>query len=196
MITATVRLKGVSPYGQSRNYAMDVPKNDKERADDYEKRTWQNRLHVVKGGPSDGHIFIPPQAFKNCLSEAAKYLSMQVPGKGKSTFTRFFEAGVLVDPEPIVLPDLAADVASIWLYVPSDGKRGGSKRVWKCFPIINAWEVDVTFHVLDETITEEIFLKHIQEAGRFIGIGFFRPRNNGYYGRFSVEDLKWVKSDD
>jgi hypothetical protein len=122
-------------------------------------------------------------------------MSMQVPGKGKATYTKHFEAGIMVDPEPIVLPDIAADVEGIWLYVPSDGKRGGSKRVWKCFPIIKNWEVDVVFHVLDETITEEIFLKHIQEAGRFIGIGFFRPRNSGYYGRFSVESLNWVKQD-
>jgi hypothetical protein len=195
MITATVRLKGVSPYGQSRNYVMDVPKNDKERPDDYEKRTWRNRLHIMKDGPNAGHVFIPPMAFKNCLAEAAKYLSMQVPGKGKATYTKYFEAGTLVDPEPIVLPDIAENVESIWLYVPSDGKRGGSKRVWKCFPIINNWEVDVVFHILEESITEEIFLKHIQEAGRFIGIGFFRPRNNGYYGRFSVEKLTWVKQD-
>jgi hypothetical protein len=193
MITATVRLKGVSDYGQSRNYAMEVAKTDKERADDYEKRTWRNRLHVIKDGPNAGHVFIPPMAFKNCLAEAAKYLSIQVPGKGKNTFTKHFEAGVLVDPEPIVLPDMAETVDFIWLYVPSDGKRGGSKRVWKCFPIIHSWEVDVIFHVLDGTITEEVFRKHIEEAGRFIGIGFFRPRNSGYYGRFSVEKLTWTE---
>jgi hypothetical protein len=35
-------------------------------------------------------------AFKNCLAEIAKYLSLQIPGKGKTTYTKHFEAGVMV----------------------------------------------------------------------------------------------------
>ena len=31
----------------------------------------------------------------------------------------------------------------------------------------------------------------LREAGKFIGIGRFRPRNNGYYGRFDVESVDW-----
>jgi hypothetical protein len=129
-------------------------------------------------------------SFKNCISEAAKFLGMQIPGKGKATYTKHFEAGILV-PEPVVLPVLAKDVEGIWLYVPSDGRRGGSKRVWKCFPVLQEWTGDVTFLVLDETITEEVFRYHLEQAGKFIGIGFFRPRNNGYYGRFAVERIQW-----
>ena len=186
MITAIASLKSVSPYGQSRNYEMDVPKKEKESSKDYESRTWKNRLHVT----TDGKVFVPPMAFKNCLSEAAKFLWQQIAGKGKATYTKHFEAGVL-SPEPLVLSVLAKDVEGLWLFVPASGRRGDGKRVWKCFPVLREWSGDVTFLIFDETITQDVFRYHLEQAGKFIGVGFFRPRNNGYFGRFSVEKLVW-----
>lgn len=185
MRLAKVTISGVSPYSQGRFH--DTPKKDKERPDDYEARTWRERLHVNQ---STGSVFIPPMAFKNCLSEAAKFISMQVPGKGKSTFTKHFEAGILVA-EPLDLNLKPENVDGQWLFIPADGRRGSGKRVKKCFPIIHKWGGEVNFMILDETITNDVFEHHLREAGNFIGVGVFRPRNNGYYGRFKVEKIAW-----
>lgn len=179
-------LESASPYSQSR--PTDSPKKPKETSDDHEQRTWRERIHST----ADGQVFIPPMAFKNALSEIAKFLSIQIPGKGKSTYTKHFEAGVLVmDSVPLGIKK--DDVAGERLFVPSDGMRGGGKRVWKTFPLIPSWEGKVTFYVLDDTITEEVFERHLKEAGAFIGIGRFRPRNNGFYGRFRVKSMKWAE---
>lgn len=186
MKTAIAALNSVSPYSQSRHYTDEVPKLDKEGANSYEMRTWMHRCHVT----ADGFVFIPPMSFKNCLSEAAKYLAVQIPGKGKSTFTKHFEAGVLVA-DPVVLPIKHADVAGETFFVPASGKRGDGKRVTKKFPVIPQWSADVVFYILDETVTEDVFLHHLEQAGKFIGIGRFRPRNNGFYGRFEVKGVKW-----
>lgn len=184
MKTAICELESISPYSQSKFY--ETEKLSKERPDDYEARTWRDRLHVNK----DGFVFIPPMAFKNCLAEVAKYLSIQIPGKGKSTFTKHIEAGVLVT-ESLTLPVRKDEVAGEWFFVPADGKRGGGKRVKKCFPVIPSWKGTVTFFILDETITEDVFRQHLEESGKFIGIGRFRPRNNGFYGRFQVNEIVW-----
>ena len=90
MKTAIATLKSVSPYSQSKHY--NTEKLAKELHKDYEARTWRDRLHTTL----DGEVFIPPMSFKNCLSEAARFLSVQIPGKGKSIYTKHFEAGVLV----------------------------------------------------------------------------------------------------
>jgi hypothetical protein len=187
MKTAVVTLKSISPYSQSRYKDMEFPKREKEQPGDHEDRTWRERLHVNE----KGFVFIPPMSFKNCLSEAAKYLAVQIPGKGKTTYTKHFEAGVLVS-EPLVLKIKKEDVIGEWYHVPSDGKRGGGKRVLKCFPCIREWQGDVTFYILDDTVTPEAFEYHLKQAGQFIGIGRFRPRNNGFYGRFTVEKIKWI----
>jgi len=186
MKTATCTLKSVSPYSQTRYYQ--TARLDKESHSDYERRTWRDRLHTLP--PPDNRVFIPPMAFKNCLSEAAKFLSHKIPGKGNSTYTKHFEAGVLVT-DALVLDIRKDDVQGTWLFVPADGVRGSGKRVEKCFPTISEWHGNVTFYVLDDTITQEVFREHLEEAGKFIGIGYFRPRNNGFWGRFEVGDIKW-----
>ena len=184
MKTALASLESVSPYSQSKYY--ETPHLAKELHKDYETRTWKDRCHIN----DKGFIFIPPMAIKNALSEAARFISMQIPGKGKSTYTKHFEAGILVT-EGIILDIKKDQVQGEWFFVPADGQRGGSKRVLKCFPVIPHWQGDVTFYVLDDLLTEEVFLYHLEQAGNFIGLGRFRPRNNGFYGRFKVNEIAW-----
>lgn len=185
MKTASVKIKGVSPLSQSKY--IRTTRKEKESAQDFEARSWRERLHSDK----DGSVLIPPMAFKNCLSEAAKYLSIQIPGKGKATYTKHFEAGVLVI-SPMVLPIKCQDVPGEWLFVPADGRRGSGKRVEKCFPVIHEWGGEIEFIIADDTITKDIFSNVLAQAGKFIGIGRFRPRNNGYYGRFVVDKITWT----
>lgn len=186
MRTATVTLKSAAPYSQRQAYERGVPKLEKEKADDYEARTWRNAIHF----DSDGIVFIPSTALKNCLADAAKYLSIQIPGKGKATYTKHFEAGVLV-PEPLSLGVKVADVQGLWRFVPADGKPGSGRRVWKCFGVIPSWEATGDVYILDETITKSVFETVLGEAGKFIGMGVWRPRRNGNYGRFEVTKCKW-----
>jgi len=187
LITATVELISVSPYSQSKHHYD--PKQDREIPKDYEARTWRSRMHV----DDSGIVYIPPMALKNCISEAAKFLGIQVPGKGKSTYTKHFEAGLLVTDGPS-LGIKATDVEGQWLFLPSDGVRGSGKRVDKCYPLIKSWKCTAVFYVLDEIITQDVFTDHLKKAGAFIGLGRFRPRQNGFYGRFDVGKVKWEKS--
>lgn len=174
-------LKGITPLSFSR--AIQSKKNTGESHDAFEERTWRERLHTTP----DGDVFIPPMALKNCLSEVAKFLSESVPGKGKATYTKHFEAGVLVV-EPIMLGIQADDVESETLFVPADGRRGGGSRVWKTFPIIKEWQGDAEIILLDPILVDKTDKVHeyLGHAGKFIGLGRFRPRNNGFYGRFDV----------
>lgn len=184
---AVATLKSITPYGQNRFYQ--VPKLEKELAQDFEERTWRERCHYNQ----DGYIFIPPMAFKNGLSDTAKYLSEPIgQGKGKATYTKHFDAGILVVDGP-VLPEKKETVPGHWQLVPSDGGKNGAHgpKVLKCFPMIQQWEANVTFYILDPIITKDVFEKHMREFGALIGIGWFRPRNKGYWGRFSLEELAW-----
>lgn len=192
MKTAVAHLKSLSPYSQSKRYMTE--KLDRESSSDYEKRTWRDRLHTVAevlgGDPTDTRVCIPPMAFKNSVGECAKYIGMQIPGKGKSTYTKHFEAGMMVL-DPLILDIRKEDVPGQWVFVPADGVRGSGKRVDKCFPVIREWEGKVTFLIFDEIITETVFKKHLEDAGKFIGLGYWRPRNNGLWGRFEVLSVEW-----
>lgn len=198
MKTATVRIIGESPYSQSKPH-LDEKKN-KETAQDYEARTWRSRLHVDK----EGYVVIPAMAFKNCLAEAAKFLSLQIPGKGKSTYTKHFESGILLfestrifgaDGNPIRKESCDTDGSQLfgdWIFTPSDGVPGSGKRVYRCYPVISPpWSTVIEMAIADDIITEDVLVQHLETAGNLIGIGRWRVRNRGLYGRFKSEVLEW-----
>lgn len=186
MRIAMVSIEGISTYGQSKY--IESPRKEKETAADWERRCWRERMHVNE----NGYVFIPPMAFKKSITRAAQMNPMQIPGRGKATYTKHFLAGILVL-EPLMLPHKAMDVSGQWLFIPANARS--SDRVWKCFPYINDWGGDVIFHVLDDTITPPVFKRHIVEAGEFVGLGFFRPERGGYWGRFKVKNIEWEEKE-
>lgn len=178
-------LESMSPYSQGRFH--NTAKLEKELHGDYEDRTWKERMHYNK---ENGLIFIPPMQFCNSLKEAAKYLSISIPGKGKSTFTKHFESGVLVI-NPLYTDTHIDNVEKDTQHVPSDGRRGGTTRVIKHFGIIRKWSGVVEYLVTDETITKNVFSEVLEASGQLIGVGRFRPRNWGYFGTFKVNKIEW-----
>lgn len=194
MLKITCRLTGISPIGFSA--PIQSTKATGEGHDAFEERTWRERLPV----DAEGKCIIAPMRIKNCLSDVAKYLSETVPGKGKATFTKHFESGILcVDAVPLYDGNgktvSRESVEGLKLFVPSDGKRGGGTRVWKWFPVIQTWYFDPVIYALDPVLIDkqEKIEEYLSHAGKFIGVGWFRPRRNGYFGRFNVSNFKAVK---
>ncbi len=184
--TCTAKLIGSAPYQCGKH--ITAPKNKGETPDKHEERTWRHRMHTDK----DGVVFIPAMALKNCIREAASYLSENIPGKGQSKYTKHFKAGIMVL-KNMSLGIKSADVPENRLFVPSDGKPGGGSRVTKIFPTVPAgWECQCEITVIDPLLIDHIdkVLEYLEHAGNFIGMGGFRPANGGYFGRFNVEDWK------
>jgi hypothetical protein len=193
MLKCECDLIGISPISFSK--PIESKKDQGEAHDAFEERTWRERMHVDK----DGRVFHPPTGLKNCLSEVAKYLGETIKGKGKATYTKHFVSGVLVTDPLLFLdgngePIMADTVTGERLFVPSDGVRGGGKRVWKTFPVIPVWSTHATIYALDRILVDkpQKIHEYVTYAGQFIGMGRFRPANNGVYGRFKVENFKVV----
>lgn len=187
----TFRIQGIAPYSQSKPILEEHKPGESD--DDFGRRTWRNHMHVDR----NGMVFIPNSAIKNCIAESAKFMDIKIPGKGRQTFTKHVEAGVMCL-LPVSLGIRADAVEDEVLFLSPTGKRGaGGTRVWKHYPIIREWKGDAELIVLDETVlqtserTGRSVLEDIVEgAGQYIGLGRFRPRNNGYYGRFAIENFK------
>lgn len=163
-------------------------KRPEQTHDDFEDAVWPEKLHRN----DDGQLYWPPFALKNALEEAGKFLSMKIPGEGKKTFTDRLRKGVLVV-EPIMLcipdgtPATIDDILPRRLFVPSDGKRGGPKRVVRVFPSLPQWKGQAVVHVLDEKIGDEVLAKHLECVGNFVGFGSMRVGNGGVAGRFTID---------
>lgn len=201
MRIATVTLASASYYSQS-NYIR-TPRGPKQKADDHERQCWRERAHVVEEGKLKGRMLIPAQQLKNALTNAAKFLSIKVKGKGNATYSKHFAAGIMVE-DDVVLPIVAADMKpqsepgaagepafGEERMCSADGRPGGSKKVAKIFPLVREWSGVVRFIVVDDTIDDETFAYHLEQAGKMIGIGRWRPEKNGRYGRFAVQKIEW-----
>lgn len=182
------RIKGLSPYQPSRYH--NTPKKDDETNEDYRNRTWREQAHFDK----QGRVFIPPMAVKNALSECAAYIKKKIPGKGNQTYTKNVEAGVLIH-QPLYLGINKDDLVSEDLFLNADGKRGGGTRVMKRFPVIHEWEAEGEAVIIDGEVSPEVFEEFLRKSGQIIGLGRFRPRKNGFYGRFEVTHFEEVSVD-
>ncbi len=192
MKIAKVNLESITPYSQSKHIdELEHPAKPKESKDDYEKRTWRARMHRTP----DGFVEIPSTCFANAVKASARRLQIQVPGKGKTQFTKYFEAGIDVAGS-LILSIKAEDVPCDRLFVPADGKPGGGRRVFRHFPRVDNWSGMVTFFILDDMITESVFTQVLRSAGMLVGIGRFRPENRGFYGRFRVKSVEWIEDGD
>lgn len=179
-----VDLVSTAPYSQSRQH--DTPELDKETKGDWDARTWRDKCTT----DDDGNVCIPAMALKQCLDVAAKRFGGQIPGKGKATYTKSFLSGVICEAN-VPIGWHKDTVPSITLRVDAKGVRGGGTRVPRTFPQVPNWKGTAVFYILDDTVTRTIFEKCLIEAGRFVGIGRFRPENGGLNGRFTVEAFRW-----
>lgn len=160
-----------------------------EAHDAFEKRVWRERMWCNE----DGYVFLPPNALKRTLENCAKYLSETIPGKGKSTYTKHFLAGLMVINDIVLKPYIKPeDVQGVWMAVPSDGMRGGTKRVMKCFPVITSWTAEAEVILTDPILIDkpEKVEEYINHAGKFVGLMSMRPQNGGSYGRYYAKNFK------
>lgn len=185
MKQAICKLKSITDTTFGRYHQ--TPKLEKELSEAYEKRTWKEKAHFNE----DGNLKIPGTMIANCIRESAKFMSLQIPGKGKSTYTKHFDAGIIIT-DDIITSVKKENLQGIPIHVPSDGRPGGTSRVIKIFPIVNEWEGQLTVIIGDDIITPDVFEQVFRNAGNLIGIGTWRPRNRGMNGRFELVDMKWI----
>lgn len=185
MLKATCTLVSLpgSPLSMSKPFSTQIKEG--EAPDDFEEKNWREKMHTS----DSGEVYIPAMSLKFCLADIAAFKGEKVKGKGQSTWTKNFVAGLLVI-DPLNLGIKADTVKSERFYCHASGKRGSGTRVWRRFPMIPTWKADATIYILDPSLEEDPDRvgKYLAEAGRFIGLGRFRPRNGGMNGRFTVEN--------
>jgi hypothetical protein len=197
--TATAHLKSVTPYSQSRHYSEEEcpksvgPAGQETKLDNeaYDLRYWTHHAHIDE---RTGRVYIPGVQIKHALVAASSYNPIKDASRGGSAKMGIkFRAGVSVQGN-ILLPLTEKDLVRERIYAHATPSKPNSGRVWRSYPVIPEWEGDLEFLIYDPTIQAADFEKTLQTAGMFIGIGRWRPVNNGDYGRFVVTRIKWDPS--
>ena len=156
-----------------------------------EERSWLQRCNV----DSDGDLCFKSAAIHRSLISASKWTSKKL--SGNKTYTKRFEGGMIAampffkitnGSDKPLRPD---SCTKLTLDVPSDGQRGGKKRVQKFFPIINpGWRCCAEYYVTDEALTVGIIEEHAKTAGLHDGLGSMRIGNAGPNGMFVIDSVE------
>jgi len=118
-----------------------------------------------------GHIVVPALNLLATIKASSK--EYKVPGKGKKTFMNYIFAGLQVSPVNVPLLGLNGEGPK-WEIDrrPVVVQRA---RVMRARPKFNEWALEFEVEILDAIIRPENIKEFLESAGRYTGIGDFRP---------------------
>ena len=148
----------------------DIAQDDLKRAE----------FHCYRNG--NGKCYIPADQIRGTLINAGSAVKAKVGGRSKS-MKQVVAAMFMVTPDHIELPDFDT------IDKRSAVNRNVKARVIVIRPKWSTWEVEFTLNVMNDTTTAETVRAILDYAGDYVGIGSFRPTNNGMFGRFEVKEF-------
>jgi hypothetical protein len=122
---------------------------------------------------ADKRICLPAQHVKAALRQAAN--EYKVPGRGRGTYRGHVMAGITVLPSeiPLHIPN-NLDPEETWV-LDVRPVRVQRARVLRGRPRFDKWELEFEIEVEDDLLDSEILKTLVEHAGRYEGIGDFRP---------------------
>lgn len=110
-------------------------------------------------------------------------------GPRKMTMESYLATTISCEQEKISLGTDQFEVFEEYVRIPP--RKGGMVKIGR--PLLPQWSCKITFLADCEVYTPEILEKIIQEAGKTVGIGAWRPMLKGPYGRFLVKKFEIEK---
>lgn len=132
--------------------------------------------------PGD-NIVIPTTNVKSAIVEGAKL------NKLGSAFNRCVM--ILDETAPITHsgPKTKPEMWETPRCVDCRSVKVGTARLMRYRPRLSDWSLSVLIHFDERMIERAQIITAAQNAGRFIGIGNYRPARGGMFGRFDVEAI-------
>lgn len=121
--------------------------------------------------------YIPALNIEGCISEAGKIHRL-----GKT----IKQAARVVDDRHKLEYDGPRTKEKLWQSGKFADVRGvniGGKKIMRCRPIFTSWSTKFSIEFMQDVVDQADLVRVVEEAGRRIGIGTYRPR----FGRFTVE---------
>lgn len=182
-----VEIEGVTPYMQHRMDDQKLEaweKNRKhiiERPDVSEDDLKRAEFHAFRN--KEGKLFLPSEHLRLALINGGGYLKSKVGVKTKS-MKSIIAAVLMITPEEIIMPE----------YDEIDKRSAVNKNVKARIMVLRPkwlkWSASFDMILDNDTLTKEMLTELITVTGNYVGIGSYRPTNNGYFGRFKLVNLK------
>ena len=175
---AHVRIEGNTPFLFHRWNVESIDAKAKAAKGSKAKKTDDLEASVYR--TESGNLGIPGEYLRQAIIHAAKF--RQDPRSPRKSAMDLFKAGI------VALTDVADTGKPTWDYV--DQRRVTIQRngITRARPALSkGWAVEFDLMVnLPEYVPKDVLRDVIEQAGRLIGIGDFRPT----YGRFGLTSFE------
>lgn len=159
-----------------------------------DKGTPREQATAKRYADSEGFLYIPGPNIFACLIAAGTF---HKAGKSKLTTlkTSLIPAGVMVEELACILTNEDGEPLTEWevdsrsVVIPSTGGRVMCHR-----PRVDAWNTRFTLDVDTTMFSPALVRAVVDDAGKKIGLGDFRPARKGPFGRFVVSHWDIVKA--
>jgi len=169
-----VKIRGIADYLQHRP-TMEPEDNVRKSGEIDYSNEWQKSMYF------DDEIgcYIPAEQIKASLVQAGK--SFRIKGRMGKSYKDFVKATVFIDPNRIPLGKKEPDYIHEAFVVIQRNQVLRRRPAFK-----KGWEAEFNLVVLDEQIGTDRLKQIIEYAGKFCGIGDWRPD----YGRFEIVEFE------
>lgn len=185
----SVKIEGITPYMQHRMDDIKLEEWEKnrkqiiERPDVNMEDIKRAEYHCYRN--KEGQCYIPAEQLRIAMINGGTYLKSKVGTKTKS-MKGIIAAVMRINPEQIILPEYDE------IDKRSAVNRNVKARVMVVRPKWSIWNAEFKMLLDNGTLTKEMLTELVSVTGNYVGIGSYRPTNNGYFGRFILKEIMAV----
>lgn len=182
MKTIQVTIKGISPLLMNRPDVESMMQQSKKRQsvgtpeEDFKKKQYRTEK---------GLLYQPYTHLEGCLIESAK--KFKVKGNGKATYSKIF--GYCVSVEPFEIVHKLQPKGKVDHFITTAVRKDGG-RIVTDRPMFRDWELEFAIEYDEEEVPIEVVKEVLDNGGRRVGIGDWRPAKKGKFGKFMVTKFK------
>lgn len=167
-----VAIKGIAPLLM--NKYVDDGDSKKTRKNYDDQKEAEKRLYLDE----NGNLAQPGEHIEGAMIAAG----VNFKYAGRKTFKDYLKAGLFVSESLITHKIQKWEIDKRPVVVQKS-------RIPRCRPMLNEWELDFQFEIWDSNIDPGDVNEILVHAGRFVGIGDYRPK----FGRFIVTKFEYKK---
>jgi len=173
MVKYKVKIKGKAPLLMNKFSVEEKTTSRAKKVYVPEKEAERKTYRTEKG-----KLFLPSTHFKAAMVKAATDFKMT----GRKSYKEYIKAGLFIDETEIVLDQQDYEIFECPVVIQR-------ARVMSWRPMFKEWSCEFTVELADEMLNVTDVKQILEAAGRFKGVGDFRPE----HGRFEVKDFKKIK---
>lgn len=174
-----VTIEGTTPILFNRFRDVAIEGKSKKRTGAMAESDIEDKLYK----DSKGKVQLPSVYLKNCITEASK--QFKIVGKGKSTYSKLVASTIDISPFMIDLEVGEFEVFRISAVNPMTKGRMMTER-----PKYTSWKATFEIILNDPAVPISVINEILEHAGKYVGVGDWRPEKKGMFGKFMIVSFK------